>query len=177
MEKEIWKSVIGFEEGYEISNFGRLKSKKRLVDYGWKQCIRPSKILSFRKGKYGYLYTVISINKIRKTVKAHRLVAITFLPNPLNLPDINHKDGNKSNNYLSNLEWCNKSHNIKHAYKLGLKKSKKGQDSHLSKINKNIVDIIRFEYRNKKYSQNKLAIKYNISQSQINRIVNFKNWS
>lgn len=174
--EEIWKDLIGFEKGYQISNLGRLKSKERIVDYGWKKANRLSKLLSFREGKYGYLYTIISINKIRKTVKPHRLVALNFIPNPLNLPEVNHLDGNKLNNAFWNLEWSTKSNNIQHAFNIGLKISKKGESSHYAKLNKEIVSKIREDYKKENITQLSLSRKYEVSQAQIQRIVTNKNW-
>ena len=174
--EEIWKDLLGYEEGYQISNLGKLRSKERIVDYGWKKANRPSKILSFREGKYGYLYTIISINKIRKTVKPHRLVALNFIPNPLNLPEVNHIDGNKLNNAFWNLEWSTSKDNIRHAYNTGLRVGKKGENSHYAKLNKETVIKIREEYKKGDVTQLNLSNKYNISQAQIQRIVANKNW-
>ena len=73
-----------------------------------------------REDKYGYLYVRLSIDGNSKHRTIHRLVAETFLPNKQNLPQINHKDGNKKNNKVSNLEWCTQKHNMQHAIKTGL---------------------------------------------------------
>jgi hypothetical protein len=174
---EIWVDVVGFEFGYEISNFGRLKSKDRIVDYGWKKAVRKQKILKTRIcPKLGYEYTVLSINKNRKTVKIHRLVAEAFIDNVSNKPFVNHINGIKTDNKASNLEWATASENTRHAFKYGLKKSAKGENSHLSKLNMIIIKKIRNEYFKNKISQQKLAIKYDISKSQIYRIVNYINW-
>jgi DNA-binding transcriptional regulator YiaG len=174
---EIWVDVIGFESGYEISNFGRLKSKLRVVDYGCKKAIRKEKILKPRVcPKRGYEYTVLSIDKNRKTVKIHRLVAEAFIDNISNKPSVNHINGIKTDNKASNLEWVTASENTIHAFKYGLKKSIKAENSHLSKLNRITIEKIRNEYIKNKISQKKLATKYNISQAQISRIVNYTNW-
>jgi hypothetical protein len=176
MQEEIWKDVIGLENGYMISNLGRIKSKQRVVDYGCKQALRPERILGLREGKYGYLYTNLSFNKVRKTVKPHRLVAQMFIENPDNKPCVNHINGIKSDNTLKNLEWCTYAENTEHAHKTGLKKGIKGEKSHLSKLTKENVEEIRLKYLKGNISQEKLGEYYNVSQSQIYRIVNKINW-
>lgn len=121
MEKEIWKDVIGYEGLYEVSNFGRIKSKERVVNNSKGKRIVKSKILSPFISNSGY-YAIV-LHKTRPVFKLnyiHRLVANAFLPNKNNLEQINHIDGNKLNNNVFNLEWCSRSDNIKHAIKIGL---------------------------------------------------------
>lgn len=112
-QEEIWKPIEGYEGRYEISNLGRVKSF-----YREETILKPT--TSFN----GYYRLSIRINKTRKTIKVHRLVAKAFIPNPNNYPQVNHIDGNKKNNNLNNLEWCNSKMNIRHAYEIGLKKRK-----------------------------------------------------
>lgn len=112
--KEIWKAIKGYEGIYEVSNLGRIKTLSRYI----RNRKMPEKIKKLDKGKYGYLRVELSNNKINKKYLVHRLVAETFIPNPNNLPCINHKDENKSNNIVNNLEWCdylyNNLYNDKH---------------------------------------------------------------
>lgn len=134
--KEIWKNIKGYEELYQVSNLGRVKSLERyrnfycyLQNKNCKSKIK-SKILKqvFNGNKY---YTVgLCKNSKCKTKTVHRLVAETFIPNPDNLPQINHIDGNKQNNCVNNLEWCTQSENTIHAIKTGLLKVRKGKDVH-----------------------------------------------
>lgn len=81
------------------------------------------KIKSFYISNNGYKRVSLWIDGKQKKMSIHRLVALTYIPNPNNLPQINHKDGNKLNNNVDNLEWCNQEHNTKEAYKIGLIKS------------------------------------------------------
>lgn len=112
--QETWKSVKGFETRYLVSTDGKVYSTK------------TKKFLKPLQNEKDYLHVELWLNYKRKTAKIHRLVAETFLENPCGLKEINHKDGNKQNNHVSNLEWCTRSENMKHAYKTGLRPSRKG---------------------------------------------------
>ncbi len=111
-ENEIWRDVLGFENIYKVSNFGNVISIEREVPNG--PCttrIVPETILNkFDNGK-GYI--TVSLSKCCKSKKhyVHRLVANAFIPNPNLFKEINHKDEDKSNNHVSNLEWCTSSYN------------------------------------------------------------------
>ena len=102
---EIWKPVKGFEDYYYISNYGRIKNNR--------------KILKTYMNNSGYTCIDFTINKCRTKHLVHRLVCLTFLDNPDSLPEVNHKDEDKSNNNLDNLEWCSRSHNKQHSIKSG----------------------------------------------------------
>ena len=128
MENEIWKDIKGFEGLYQISNFGRVKSlKRKRFNYRLQKTIEIHKeiILKPFEDKKGYLCVKLQNNKNKTMFKVHRLVAKTFIPNPDDLPQINHINGIKNNNNMHNLEWCNCSYNVKEAFRLGL--SKKGK--------------------------------------------------
>lgn len=113
--EEIWKPIKGYEGLYEVSNLGRVKSLKRF--YHTREQILKNKLT-----ENGYYRTELSKNGKRKLIGTHRIVAQTFIPNDMNKEEVNHKDGNKLNNCVDNLEWCSHSENTIHAYKLGLKK-------------------------------------------------------
>ena len=95
---EIWKTIKDFPN-YEISNFGNVKNSIK------------NKLMTRSIRKNGYCVVKLSNNGISKECKVHRLVAIAFIDNPINLPYINHKDENKTNNHVSNLEWCDSLYN------------------------------------------------------------------
>ena len=99
---EIWKDKKDYEGHYQVSNFGRVKS----IKFG------KEIILKLRTDKDGYFKVDLSKNNKLKTFTVHRLVAEAFIPNPYNLPCINHKDECKTNNNVNNLEWCNSKYNI-----------------------------------------------------------------
>ena len=120
--KEVWKDIKNYEGLYQISNFGRIKSL---------HC-KNEKIIKQILTKTCKYYTVgLYKNKKRKTLLVHRLVAQAFIPNPNNLVEVNHKDENKLNNCVDNLEWCSHIYNMK--YGNCLKKIKANQ--HRKKIN------------------------------------------
>lgn len=113
---EVWKDVVGYEDLYQISNIGRLKAKKRIVYRGnrWgnnSDILKEEHILVPNITKYGYVRSVLTKDKKHKSYAIHRLVAEAFISNPENLPFVNHKDENKSNNKVENLEWCTAKYN------------------------------------------------------------------
>lgn len=102
--EEMWKRIEGYEQ-YEVSNLGRIKS--------FKQNSTKGEISLGNRDKKGYLTkTLYSGDGSKKTFKVHRLVAEAFLPNPDDLPQVNHKDENKTNNEIHNLEWCDAKYNL-----------------------------------------------------------------
>ena len=123
--EEIWKDIKGYEGLYQVSNLGRIKSldrKARIQNGAYRQV--KGRIVPIRKGeKTNYPFVGLTKNHKSKMLRIHRLVADAFIPNPNNLPQINHKDGNKTNNNVNNLEWCTPSENCLHAYRVGLHKN------------------------------------------------------
>lgn len=94
---EDWKDIKGYEGEYQISSCGRVRS------------LKTNRVLKLYEGDYSRV--CLCKNGVKKTWKVHRLVADAFIPNPDNLPEINHKDENKYNNCVENLEWCSKVYN------------------------------------------------------------------
>lgn len=126
--QEIWKDIKDYEGLYQVSNLGRVKSLKRLnYDINKKQNVYIEKemILKYSLNNKGYKMIKLQKNKQKKTIAIHRLVAQTFIPNPNNFEQVNHIDGNKENNCVSNLEWCNNEYNHQHAIEHNLCKSRK----------------------------------------------------
>ena len=117
--EEIWKDIPEYEGLYQASNFGKIKSIKRehyIPSLNKIIFIDNNKILKPAISKDGYKTVVLTKNKKRKTYKVHKLIALTFISQKDDKLQVNHKDGNKLNNNVENLEWCNNSENIKHAY-------------------------------------------------------------
>lgn len=109
---EIWKDIKGYEGYYQVSNFGKVRSLNRSIyrKNGRKQSFKDQE-LKFHD-KHGYLGINLRKDGKIKSCTVHRLVAEAFIPNPYNLPQINHKDENKYNNRIDNLEWCSSSYNM-----------------------------------------------------------------
>ena len=175
MEKEIWKDIEGYVGLYQVSNLGRVRSLDRTIVYKeGKKHFYKGQILKQCRNKKGYLRVPLSTNDMRKTVIVHRLVATAFIPNPLSLPQVNHKDGNKANNSALNLEWVTGSENTQHAVKFGL--IKKGGGSHSAKLSNQEVSEIRQLYSTGDYSQSDLAKKYKVVERTIFRIIHNKTY-
>lgn len=171
---ELWKDLYGYEGIYQVSSLGNIKrlpliikSKNNIHKYYKEMLLKPSKT------KYGYLK--VSLTKYKKiTYLLHRLVALTFIDNPENKPQVNHKDANKSNNNISNLEWVTSNENIQHAYRNGLIKPMKGILNGSSVLNENQVLEIR-KLKGKMFNKD-IAKIYNCGSSTISRIFNNITW-
>ena len=126
---------------YQISNLGRVKSLSR-------PGVKKDRILKLRPDSKGYSRACLFNDGIRDDRKIHQLVAACFIPNPKNKPEINHKDGDKKNNHVLNLEWCTRSENQIHAYKLGLNYATYGTYNKNSKLSdKEIIAIRSANYK------------------------------
>jgi hypothetical protein len=119
-DKEIWKPIKGYEGYYEVSNLGEVKSLSRKREGNGKKGIIKERVLKNTKNGDGYLCVKFYKKGTKTTHKVHRLVAETFIKKVKGKSFINHKDGNKLNNDMENLEWCTFSENIRHAYDTGL---------------------------------------------------------
>lgn len=119
---EIWLPIENYENLYEVSNLGRVRRIESVVTNtnGIRRKF-PGKILKPVANSSGYLFVKLSKNGISRVFLIHRLVASAFIPNPNNLPQVNHKDENKLNNTIFNLEWCSAKENIN--YGTGIKRS------------------------------------------------------
>ena len=145
MKGEIWKDVKDYEGLYQVSNMGRVKSLERMKWNGRGYQKIPEKILKASEYRGGYLQVNLSKDGKAKDCKIHRLVAQAFISNPQNLPEVNHKDENKKNNCVENLEWCSKLYNIN--YGTGRKRSaekrrgKKKSEEHIKKLSKPVFSV------------------------------------
>lgn len=158
----MWKQ---YYKNYYISDKGEVKN------------INTGRILKQYITHQGYYRT--NIRKENKTIAVfiHQAVASLFIPNPLNLPMINHKDGNKLNNEVNNLEWCSDSYNTQHAIEHNLLKPY-GEDNGMHKLSEKDIKEIRASYipYDKNNSFNALAKRYDVSRIQIRNIIKNINW-
>lgn len=164
---EIWRDIEGYEGLYQVSNFGRVKSF-----HG-----KTERIMTVDTCKSsGYTKVVLSKNRRCKTYNVHRLVASAFIPNPDNKPQVNHKNGNKLDNRVENLEWSTCSENTKHAFDTGLAKTLRGIDNGASKLSAEQIAEIRATcvIGSKTNGIRKLAQKFNVSEHTIFRIIHFE---
>lgn len=164
--EEIWKDIPGYEGLYQVSSLGRVKSLERYITYctGRIQLL-PEKILKSSQQSTGY-YTVglYDSNHKSKTFSIHRIVANLFVPNLSDLPEVNHKDGDKSNNSASNLEWASELDNIRHSRLLGLNRTE---------MNPQCKAVICVETEQQFYSVEEAARHFNVNSSLVlDRIIN-----
>ena len=127
---ERWADVVGYEGRYRVSSAGNVLSVGHsIVDSAGRMRVFPDKILSPCYGRNPrHAYAHVSLNKpdgAQQRVRIHRLVAEAFIPNPDGLPQVNHKDGNKANNNVENLEWCSIRDNLLHSFRTGLHPNQK----------------------------------------------------
>ena len=112
---EIWKDIQGYE-----GNFGNVMALKREYSSNGSKRFTEEKVLKKRVKQDGYLNAALTLKGKRKDISVHRLVAMAFIDNPENKLEVNHKDGVKTNNEVSNLEWSTRKEQMKHAYSMGL---------------------------------------------------------
>ncbi|HEC64939.1 hypothetical protein LCGC14_1269290 [marine sediment metagenome] len=166
MEKEVWKKINGYEDLYMISNLGRIKSF-------WKD----DKILKGGIDGNGYRNITLRKNGNGKTAAVHRLVATYFVKGFKRGLEVNHKDGDKTNNHVDNLEWCTRRENIKHALKMGLLSDKRGAKNGNSKLSETVVSRIRLMKEiEPKLTAKRIARMFNVTQVCIYAVLSRRSW-
>jgi hypothetical protein len=160
--KELWRNIDGYKGVYQVSSFGRIRSYK----YNLPRILKP------RVNKKGYKYINLCLDGKYKSLSVHRLVAKTFIAK--SDLTVNHKNGNKLNNCVDNLEFITITENLKHAKENNL--LAKGENNGRSKLKKRDVDLIRFKHKNNK-SIRCLSKEFGVSRSVIGKIINKLNWN
>lgn len=168
---EIWKDVVGFEGLYEVSNLGRVKSSAKIN--------RAHEIVLKTPANYrtGYLFAdLCKAGQKNKHSSVHRLVATAFLPNPEDKVQVNHINGDKTDNRLENLEWATRSENQKHSIDTGLRTAK-GEKNSQASLNEDGVLAIRELVRIGTLTQVQIARAFGISSATICDIKAGRSWS
>lgn len=168
--EEIWKAIPNYEGYYEVSNTGKVRSVTRIITFvdGRKEIYQGS-MKSLNLDKYGYYYVILSKDNQQKTFKVHRLVALAFIPNPKNLPVVNHKDENSLNNNVDNLEWCTIEYNNTYGTKI-----KRNVENNPQKKKIAMCNLITKETIKTFDSVSEAARQTNICRSGISRVINGK---
>jgi len=168
MEK-IWKTIPGFSR-YKASSNGEIYTPN------WKGG-KTGKIMKPAPDPFGYLRTVlVDDNGKNTTVKVHRIIAQTFIPNENDLKEVNHLNGNKSDNRVENLEWVSRKQNMIHAFQNGLQNNR-GINNPISKLTEQDVIEIRAKFMPRIYGRKELAMEYNVKESTIKDVILRKSWS
>jgi len=184
MNGEVWKDIEGYEGYYQVSNNGRVRSVERQVECNGKIHNRKSRILKPGESKTGYYRVVLSKFGKHKNASIHRLVAKAFLTTKKNRNCVNHKDLDKKNNRVKNLEWCSFKENSEHAVKNN--RYKRGKDAARAELNDEKVIKIRNLYYSKEnqsvrrldmpYPITKLATMFGVSPQAIYCIIKRKTY-
>ena len=143
MEQLVWVGVNGYESLYKVSSSGDIMVLPKKVGFG-KGYIQKGRLSKLRTDKNGYKILTFSKKDVRKTIKIHRVVAIAFIPNPENKPQVNHKNGIKSDNRVENLEWVTGSENVIHGFKVLKRKNPKWGRGRFGKLHAKSRPIIQY---------------------------------
>lgn len=174
-EKETWKDVEGYKGFYQVSDRGSVRSLDRIVSYAnGVETLHKGRVLKQENNK-GYRRVTLSRDGNTKRVQVHRLVASHFIFHNNHKPHVNHIDGCKSNNIISNLEWCTPAENERHSYDQLGKQALKGEQKNQSKLTEVEVKEIRDLY-SRGYLQRELADLYGVGTRHISDVVNKKRW-
>lgn len=175
--QEIWKDVTGYEGAYQVSNFGNVRSLDRIIKTSsGKEYFEKGVTKSQRLNADGYPRVTLSKHSKKTNHRVYRLVAIEFIPNPHNKPQINHINGIKTDNRVENLEWCTIQENIKHSNETGLAKVASGENHIWATLtDEQVLDI--YKRSNSGEPQLDIAKDYNTSISVVSRIKNGRRWA
>lgn len=165
---EEWRDIEGFDGWYQVSNTGKVRSccNSHGTRGKWK-------LRALSANHDGYLKVRLNKGDKDLTQRVHTLVAEAFLPNPRGYDTVNHKDGNKTNNAVDNLEWADRSEQMIHAYKLGLKKPMRGSSNCNAKLSDDDVRYIRSHYKrlSQEFGTVALGRKFGLTNAAVGKVV------
>jgi len=178
MKQEVWRDIPGYEQYYQVSNYGNVRSLDRKVKQKGRHFrIERRRIIALCLDNRGYHRIRVSKYNVQETLKVHRLVASAFCLNPESKPEVNHKDGLKTNNYYKNLEWVTMAENMRHSSEIGLRDNMpRGNDHHNSKLNEFQVRVVK-RTSVKDINNGMLAKCFGVHISAIERVRSGKTWS
>lgn len=181
MEDEVWREIPGFEGLYDVSSRGLVRSRDHMVNFNGGTRIMKGRVIKPMFSHGGYHQVNLYRGRKCITTKVHRCVAMAFIPNPLGYDQVNHKDFDRTNNDVCNLEWCSAKLNTAHNVEAG--RIIKGEDKILAKLKESdVVEIRKLHsenmrsYRVKRGFMQELANRYNVSTSLVEKVVRRVNW-
>ena len=163
IENEVWKSLPGVP-GIEASTLGRVRTLDKMVWNGRGTYPIKGRVLKQQDNGNGYLHVVLSMNGKTVTKKVHRLVAETFISNPDNLTEVNHKDCNRANNNVENLEWCTRSYNRQYREKYGVSQTE-ALGNPVFAINLETLEVSHFR------SQSEASRELGVFKQNVNNVI------
>lgn len=174
MNTETWKDVKGYEGFYQVSSTGQVLSRSL---GGWKVRQKP-KLLKPNKNASGYFAYKLSKGSNSKpwNVLAHRLVALNFLDNPNSLPQVNHKNGNKTDNRVENLEWVTRLENMRHSWANGFHRSPRGAAAHHAKLTVEQVEQIKELLKQPHANMAAIGRQFGVTCTHVSRIRSGTHW-
>ena len=167
---EHWRDVVRYEGVYQVSDWGRVRRTGKTSGAKIGRILRPG------TSRSGYAYVNLYRHQEQVTRRVHRLVAEAFLPNPRMVGDVNHKNGDKQDNTVGNLEWCTRSENHRHAFRTGIRDRQVGEDASGSKLTWEQVEQIRDMYATGYYSWRELAALFHVTHTTIGNVVKNRTW-
>ena len=191
LKDEVWRDILTYEKSYQVSNFGRIRTKtrkvSRMIRGMCQQVTKKALVKLIHNDSKGYPTVQLSKDGKKITQRVHRLVAEHFLPKPtLKLVEackhhgevyVNHKDGDKNNPNVNNIEWCNQTYNCEVAVTSVIINKLSGENSTHAKLNAVTVLKIVEDYNSGGVSQQQLADKYGVKQITISNILTGYSWS
>lgn len=175
---EKWKDILGYENMYQVSNFGRVRSLDRvLIRNDGRKYKYVGKLLKVNicKTNGSYLVHLYNNTEGRIAFYVHRLVALSFIPNTENKPEVNHIDGNRNNNHVSNLEWTTRQENMDHGFRTGLINNT-GINHGNNIYTDNQIKDVKLLLKNTEMTQKEIAEVTGVKKGTVEAIAQGKQW-